>query len=124
MYVPAMLTAFVAAAVAVAPVGAGGAAGAPAPAASMDAAARELRSKAAIEQMMQADVNKDGMVTREEVDRIDSRLGRGFSSADADRDGKLTVREFEKLQELRQGAAGGAPPGGTVRGGGPGATRR
>jgi hypothetical protein len=119
-----MLTAIVAAAVALASVSPAGAAGAPASSASTNAAAREIRSKAAVEQMMQADVNKDGTVTRDEVNRIDSQLGRGFGSADADRDGKLTVREFEKLQELKQGATGGAPPGGTARGGGPGTTRR
>lgn len=123
MHVP-MLAAIVAAAVASAPVGAARAAGAPAASSPTSAAAaREIRSKAAVEQMMQADVNKDGTVTRDEVERIDSRLGRGFGSADADRDGKLSVREFEKLQQLKQGATGGAPPGGTARGSGP-ATRR
>jgi hypothetical protein len=77
-----------------------------------------------VEQMMRADVNKDGVVTKDEVDRMDRRLGRRFGAADADRDGKLTLREFEKLRELSKGATSGTGPGGAASGGGPASPRR
>lgn len=93
---------------------------------SNDAAAERAaaRADATVEQMMRADVNKDGVVTKDEVDRLDSRLGRRFQAADADGDGKLTLREFEKLRELSLGATGGASPGGAAVGGGAGGARR
>ncbi len=87
-------------------------------------APRSVQSDATVEQMMRADVNKDGVVTKDEVDRMDRRLGRRFGAADADRDGKLTLREFEKLRELSKGATSGTGAGGAASGGGPASPRR
>ena len=78
---------------------------------------QEARSTAAMDQMIRADVNKDGKVTREEVERLDSRLGRRFNAADGDRDGHLTLPEFEKLRDLSQGATGGKSGHGRTGGG-------
>jgi len=47
--------------------------------------------------MLRADRDKDGTLSREELDQYDLTLSRRFSEADADKDGKLTFYEFEKL---------------------------
>lgn len=87
------------------------------------AAARAARSDAAMEQMMRADVNKDGTVSRDEVERLDSRMSPQFKAADVDRDGRLTLREFERLRDLSRGATSGTAMRGSAAGSGPGATR-
>ena len=51
----------------------------------------------AMNAMLRADRDKDGTLTREELDRYDLGLGRRFRDVDADRDGRLTLYEFEKL---------------------------
>ena len=51
----------------------------------------------ALNAMLRADVDKDGMLSREELDQYDIGLARRFREADTDRDGKLTFYEFEKL---------------------------
>ena len=51
----------------------------------------------AMNAMLRADVDKDGTLTREELEQYDLGLARRFREADADRDGKLTFYEFEKL---------------------------
>jgi Ca2+-binding EF-hand superfamily protein len=51
----------------------------------------------ALNAMLRADRDKDGMLSREELEHHDMILARRFRDADADRDGKLTFYEFEKL---------------------------
>ena len=51
----------------------------------------------AMNAMLRADRDKDGTLSREELDRYDLGLARRFHEVDADRDGKLTLYEFEKL---------------------------
>lgn len=53
----------------------------------------------AMNAMLRADIDKDGVLSRAELDQYDMSLGRHFAEADADRDGKLTLYEFEKLLE-------------------------
>ena len=55
--------------------------------------------------MLRADVDKDGVLSRFELDQYDLSLGRRFSEVDADRDGKLTLYEFEKLLEAPETSA-------------------
>lgn len=52
---------------------------------------------AAMHAMLRADRDKDGVLSREELEQYDMGLARRFKDADADRDGKLTLYEFEKL---------------------------
>ena len=47
--------------------------------------------------MLRADRDKDGVLSREEVEHYDVSLARRFRDADGDRDGRLTLVEFEKL---------------------------
>ena len=51
----------------------------------------------AMNAMLRADADKDGTLSREELERYDLGLARRFKEADVDRDGKLTLYEFEKL---------------------------
>ena len=51
----------------------------------------------AMNAMLRADRDKDGVLSREELDQYDLSLSRRFREVDADRDGKLTLYEFEKL---------------------------
>ena len=51
----------------------------------------------AMNAMLRADRDKDGTLSREELDHYDLGLARRFKEVDADRDGKLTLYEFEKL---------------------------
>jgi hypothetical protein len=51
----------------------------------------------AMNAMLRADRDKDGTLSREELDQYDLALARRFGEADADRDGKLSFYEFEKL---------------------------
>jgi hypothetical protein len=51
----------------------------------------------ALNAMLRADRDKDGTLTREELEHHDMTLAPRFSEADTDRDGKLTFYEFEKL---------------------------
>ena len=51
----------------------------------------------AMQAMMRADRDKDGVLSREELEHYDMGLARRFKEVDADRDGKLTFYEFEKL---------------------------
>lgn len=51
----------------------------------------------AMNAMLRADRDKDGTLSREELEQYDLALGRRFGDADADRDGKLSFYEFEKL---------------------------
>ena len=51
----------------------------------------------AMNAMLRADRDKDGVLSREELEQYDMSLARRFKEADADRDGKLTLYEFEKI---------------------------
>src|SRR5918992_4859956 len=51
----------------------------------------------AMNAMLRADRDKDGTLSREELEQYDMSLARRFKEADGDRDGKLTLYEFEKL---------------------------
>lgn len=51
----------------------------------------------AMNAMLRADRDKDGTLSREELEHYDLSLARRFKDVDADRDGKLTLYEFEKL---------------------------
>lgn len=51
----------------------------------------------AMKAMLRADRDKNGVLTREEVEQYDLGLARRFKEADVDRDGKLTLYELEKL---------------------------
>jgi len=63
-----------------------------------------LDSKA-MKAMLRADVDKDGTLSRMELERYDMTLGGRFRDVDGDRDGKLTLYEFEKLLEDPQASA-------------------
>ncbi len=52
--------------------------------------------------MLRADRDKDGMLSREELEEYDITLGPRFEEVDWDRNGKLTLYELEFLL--------GAPP--------------
>ena len=51
----------------------------------------------AMKAMLRADRDKDGVLTREELEHYDLSLAGRFSAADSDHDGKLTFYEFERL---------------------------
>ena len=51
----------------------------------------------AMNAMLRADRDKDGTLTREELEQYDMGLARRFKEVDADSDGRLTLYEFEKL---------------------------
>lgn len=59
----------------------------------------------AMNAMLRADSDKDGLLSREELERYDMVLGRRFKEVDADGDGKLTFYEFEKLLEPAETSA-------------------
>lgn len=58
----------------------------------------------AMAHMLRADRDKDGVVSRAELEAYDLTLARRFKEADADRDGKLTLKEFETLVPQPQSA--------------------
>jgi len=62
----------------------------------------------AMNAMLRADRNKDGLLSREELDEYDLALGRRFSEADADHNGRLTLPEFETLFAAPEGPSVGA----------------
>jgi hypothetical protein len=62
----------------------------------------------AMNAMLRADRNKDGLLSREELDEYDLALGRRFSEADADHNGRLTLPEFETLFAGPDGPSVGA----------------
>src|SRR6185436_16845157 len=66
----------------------------------------------AMNAMLRADRDKDGTLSREELDQYDLALGRRFTEADSDRDGKLSFYEFEKLlgETKTQSAAAAVKP--------------
>jgi hypothetical protein len=51
----------------------------------------------AMKAMLRADRDKDGMLSREEVEDYDLTLGSRFSEVDWDQNGKLSLYEFEFL---------------------------
>lgn len=57
-----------------------------------------LDSKA-MKAMLRADRDKDGVLSVEELDQYDLTLGPRFREVDSDRDGRLTLYEFELLLE-------------------------
>jgi hypothetical protein len=59
----------------------------------------------AMNAMLRADRNKDGTLSREELEHYDMTLGGRFRDVDGDRDGKLTLYEFEMLLEAPQESA-------------------
>jgi hypothetical protein len=61
------------------------------------AAASQSLDTPAMNAMLRADRDKDGLLSREELDQYDLTTGRRFRQADGDRDGKLTLYEFETL---------------------------
>jgi hypothetical protein len=58
--------------------------------------------------MLRADLDKDGMLSREEVEEYDLTLGRRFIDVDWDQNGKLTLYEFEFLLGAPEGPSIGA----------------
>lgn len=59
----------------------------------------------AMNAMLRADRDKDGVLSREELEHYDMGLSRRFREVDADRDGRLTLYEFEKLLAAPDAAA-------------------
>lgn len=57
-----------------------------------------LDSKA-MKAMLRADRDKDGLLSIEELDQYDLTLSPRFKEVDSDRDGRLTLYEFELLLE-------------------------
>ena len=53
----------------------------------------------AMNAMLRADRDKDGVLSREELEHYDMSLTRRLNEVDADRDGRLTLYEFEVLLE-------------------------
>lgn len=53
----------------------------------------------AMNAMLRADRDKDGMLSVEELEHYDMTLGPRFGQVDGDRDGRLTLYEFEVLLE-------------------------
>ena len=51
----------------------------------------------AMNRMLKADRDKDGTLSREELEQYDLTLARRFKEVDSDGDGRLTLHEFEKL---------------------------
>jgi hypothetical protein len=51
----------------------------------------------AMSAMLRADRDKDGVLSREELDEYDLTLGRRFAEADWNGNGRLTLYEFEWL---------------------------
>ena len=51
----------------------------------------------AMNAMLRADRDKDGALSPQELEHYDVGLARRFKEVDSDRDGKLTLHEFEKL---------------------------
>jgi EF hand domain-containing protein len=47
--------------------------------------------------MLRADRDKDGVLSRAELEQYDLGLARRFKEADVDRDGRLNFSEFERL---------------------------
>jgi hypothetical protein len=58
----------------------------------------------AMNAMLRADRDKDGTLSREELEQYDMGLARRFKDVDGDRDGKLTLYEFEKLLDPEKSA--------------------
>jgi len=72
-----------------------------------------------VEKMMTFDKDKDGKLKKDEV--TDERLARLFDKADADKDGTVTKAELEAIAKDEAPRGGGRGPGGGGRGpGGPG----
>ena len=59
----------------------------------------------AMNAMLRADRDKDGVLSRDELEQYDMTLARRFKEADGDRDGKLTLYEFEKILPLPETSA-------------------
>ena len=53
----------------------------------------------AMKAMLRADRDKDGVLSEEELGQYDLTLGPRFKEVDSDRDGRLTLYEFELLLE-------------------------
>jgi hypothetical protein len=51
----------------------------------------------AMQAMLRADRDKDGTLSREELEEYDLTLGRRFADADWDQNGRLSLYEFESL---------------------------
>jgi EF hand len=58
---------------------------------------RSALNSPAMHVMLRADRNKDGMLSREELEEYDLTLGPRFAEADWDQNGKLTLHELESL---------------------------
>jgi hypothetical protein len=71
-----------------------------------------------VTRMMAFDQDKDGKLTKAEV--TDARLTQLFDRADADKDGIVTRPELNALQVRERANDRGGPPGFGPRGGGPG----
>lgn len=77
----------------------------------------------AMDLMVRADTNKDGAVTKDEVQKLNPRLATHFEQADANRDGRLNLKEFEKLltyqdqDAKRVGSTSGHAPRASTAGG-------
>ena len=77
----------------------------------------------AMDMMVRADTNKDGAVTKDEVQKLNPKLSSHFDQADANHDGKLSFKEFEKLltyqdeDASRVGSTSGHAPRSSTAGG-------
>jgi hypothetical protein len=58
---------------------------------------RSALNSPAMNVMLRADRDKDGMLSREELEEYDITLGPRFVEADWDQNGKLTLHELESL---------------------------
>jgi hypothetical protein len=58
---------------------------------------RSALNSPAMHAMLRADRNKDGVLSREELEEYDLTLGPRFAEADWDQNGRLTLHEFESL---------------------------
>jgi hypothetical protein len=59
----------------------------------------------AMNAMLRADRDKDGVLSREELEQYDMGLTRRLKEVDADHDGRLTLYEFERLLAAPEASA-------------------
>lgn len=77
------------------------------PAHATERAAGGASAPLALRAMLRADLDKDGVLSREELEQFSLILAPRFGEVDADKDGRLSLHELEKLLGTPQTAAGG-----------------